>query len=340
VPRTLTFFDELGVRLHEEEHGKMFPDSNRARDVLEALLVESDRRGVERVDGCRVMAIDHADEGFVAGTSRGPLRASSIVLATGGQSLPKSGSDGAGYELARRLGHTIVPPVPALVPLMLGESALRHATLAGVSHECEIGVWCNNRVDTRVSGALLWTHFGISGPAALDVSRHWTRGEADGRPVDLVLNVCPGDSFETMDSKLVDLFDARPRSSLQTVLSTFLPDAVGRALLTGLAISPAQVCATASRDLRRRLARALVEWHLPVIGTRGYNYAEVTAGGVAMSEVDPGTLESRMRPGLFFAGEILDVDGRLGGFNFQWAWSSGHAVATALAARHRQLKMR
>ena len=333
VAATIEFFRELGVALHEEENGKLFPDTNRARDVLDALLREAERLGVERLDDHRVLGVSRAEHDFNLETSRGAVSASRIVLATGGQSLPKSGSDGAGWTFARHLGHTIVPPVPALVPLMLdAASALSHGQLSGVSHDVEITARVAGRVTTRVKGSLLWTHFGMSGPAALDVSRHWTRAVDAKLDVRLTLNVCPRFTFESLDARLVEIIASRPRAGLATLLASLVPAAVATAMLTAVGIEEGQVSGSLTRESRRRLTHALVEWPLPVVGTRGYNYAEATAGGVNLAEVNPRTMESRRCPGLFFVGEMVDVDGRLGGFNFQWAWSSAMAAARALAA--------
>ena len=333
VPETVEFFDTIGVPLHEETDGKLFPDSERAKAVLDALLREAERCGVERRDAYRIQAIERTGDGFELHAAGETMPARFIVLATGGQSLPKSGSDGAGYEFARTLGHTIVPPIPALVPLLLDPAArLGHAGLAGVSHPSEIVVWIDGRVSARISGSLLWTHFGVSGPAALDVSRHWARATAEGQPVQLTLSFCPGLAFDAVDARLVQSIAERPRVSLHTIISTTVPGAVASALLPALDLEAVEPAGSLTRDARRRLAHGLVEWTLPVVGTRGYNYAEVTAGGVSLSEVDSKTLESRVCRGLYLVGEVLDVDGRLGGFNFQWAWSSGHVVARALAA--------
>ncbi len=334
VPQTLQFFAEIGVPLHEEPNGKLFPDSNRSRDVLEALLTECARLGVERLDGCRVSALTHEAERFVLESSQGTVHASQVVLATGGQSLPKSGSDGTGFALARALGHQVVPPVPALVPLLLDANGhLPHAALSGVSHDAEIAVWVDGRVTARVQGALLWTHFGISGPAALDVSRHWTRAVQEGRTVALTLSVYPGLTFDSADTHLVALVAARPRATLQTVLAQDLPAALVSVVLQALQIDAAMPARALSRDGRKRLAHALAEWTLPIVGSRGYNYAEVTAGGVALQEVNAKTMESRVCPGLFLVGEVLDVDGRLGGFNFQWAWASAATAARGLTTK-------
>jgi len=334
VAQTVQFFADLGVPLHEESNGKLFPDSNRSRDVLEALLAACAQLGVERLDDCRVHALSHESGQFALDTSRGLIHASQVVLATGGQSLPKSGSDGTGYALARALGHHIVPPVPALVPLLLdAEGRLPHAALSGVSHDAEIAVWVDGRVTTRVQGSLLWTHFGLSGPAALDVSRHWTRAVQEGRAVALTLSVYPGLTFEATDTHLMALVAARPRATLQTVLAHDLPAALVTMVLQALQLDAAMPARTLTRDGRNRLAHALAEWTLPVVGSRGYNYAEVTAGGVALPEVNAKTMESRLCPGLFLVGEVLDVDGRLGGFNFQWAWASAATAARGLTTK-------
>lgn len=336
VEQTIAFFDELGVPLHEEDDGKLFPDSHRSRDVLEALLREAEARGVERRDACRVTTISRAESGFRVGTAASPIHARRVVLATGGQSLPKSGSDGAGFALAASLGHHIVPPVPALVPLVLGpDSPIPHQTLAGVSHPAELSLRLDGRVSARVQGSVLWTHFGISGPATLDLSRHWTRAAADRRTAQVAINFRPGLSFDAVEAWLLAAAADRPRASVGTVLSDIVPASVGAAIATAAAIDAAQPLASFSRSDRRRLTHALTELPLPVNGTRGYNYAEVTAGGVVLTGVDPRTMESRVCRGLFLVGEILDVDGRLGGFNFQWAWASARTAALGLTAvRH------
>jgi predicted Rossmann fold flavoprotein len=331
VPETVAFFAELGVPMHEEANGKLFPDSNRSRDVLDALLRECERLGVVRFDNHRVASIARRDDRFVLETHETTIVADAVVLATGGQSLPKSGSDGGGYELARRLGHAIVPPVPALVPLLLDPAAvIAYRSLSGVTHDAEISVWIDGRVSERVIGSLLWTHFGISGPAALDASRHWTRAVQQERDVRLTLSFTPQHSFDAIDALLVSRIAARPRAAFQTVIAELVPAAVADLLLQICRADTSQHAASVSRETRRALAHALASTPLPVVGTRGYNYAEATAGGVALAEVTPRTMESRVCPGLFLVGEVLDVDGRLGGFNFQWAWASAKTAARGL----------
>ena len=331
VDETIAFFREIGVSLHEEAGGKLFPDTNRARDVLTALLRESEAVGAQLASGHRVLDVEPSVAGFRIVTDRGPLEAAAVVLATGGQSLPKSGSDGAGFAIARRLGHTIVPTTPALAPLLLASTDAVHADVSGVSQDVELAVWVDGSVAIRLSGALLWTHFGISGPVALNASRHWLRAQLEGRPVAMTANLRPGHRFDDVDAGWQRLAIAGPKASVQTTLASMLPASVAAAILRRLALDGASTLAHFPRDDRRRLSRALVEFPLPVAGSRGYTYAEATAGGVALTEIDAGTMASRTCPGLSCIGEMLDVDGRIGGFNFQWAWSSGFVAGRALA---------
>jgi predicted Rossmann fold flavoprotein len=333
VHDTVAFFRELGVPLHEEAEGKLFPDSNRSRDVLNALLNEADRNGVMLAPDHRVTNIVPLERGYQIATTGGDIQAARIVLAMGGQSLPKSGSDGSGFTLARQLGHTVVPTTPGLVPLLLAhEPRGVHRDLQGVAHDADLTLWVAGKATTRLSGSLLWTHFGVSGPVTLDMSRHWLRATIEGGSPTLTLSFCPGRSFEDIDSWWTARTAERPQSSVQQSLTILVPASVATTLLDRLAIDVHTTLAHFTRSGRRSLAHALVEWPLAVEGSRGYNYAEVTAGGVSLDEIDPSTMASRIRPGLFLVGEILDVDGRIGGFNFQWAWSSARVCAAAVGA--------
>jgi predicted Rossmann fold flavoprotein len=328
---TVAFFRGLGVALHEEEHGKLFPDSQKARTVLDALLVEAARRGVELRAGTRVSALEAAEDGIVLHSEGAPLRARRVVLATGGLSLPKTGSDGHGYALARSLGHSLVPTTPALVPLVL--EGRFHPGLSGVAVDSELRVLGGGAV-RPVRGALLFTHFGVSGPAALDVSRHLLRERLLGHHPRLVARLLPGMEVGDLEQAIVAASRVRPRAGLRGALEGRLPAAVADAVLREEGLSGRSL-AQWTREERRRVARALVERELEVRESRGYGFAEATAGGVPLEEVDLRTMESRLRPGLHLAGEILDVDGRLGGFNFQWAWSSGFVAGRGVAAAFR-----
>jgi predicted Rossmann fold flavoprotein len=256
------------------------------------------------------------------------MHARAVVLATGGLSLPKTGSDGGGLAIAQAMGHSIVATTPALAPLIVSDGF--HGSLSGVAHEAELTVWLDGRAAERLRGSMLWTHFGISGPVALDASRHVLRGQLDGRRTDVSVSFTPGETFEAVDAQWTANAATRPRSSVRTVLAEGLPASVADALLAHSGLDGASLLADFSRAARRRLAHALTALRLTIPGSRGYNYAEATAGGVNLEEIDPSTMQSRKCASLFLVGEMLDVDGRIGGFNFQWAWSSGRAAAAGI----------
>jgi hypothetical protein len=326
--RAIEFFAELGVALHEEEDGKLFPDSDTSRTVLNALTREADRLGIELVTGDRVDSIVKNGAVFVTTTDSGrTITSHSVALCTGGRSLPKTGSDGFGYELARHFGHHCIETVPALAPLLFDG----WEDLAGITHLATLTLRVDGRHTTRLIGSFLWTHFGASGPVALNMSRHWHRAHDGGHQCEVSLNVCPGETFESLDTWLRTQAQARPRSQVGTIVATRLPAAVGERWLTAAGVPHDVTMAHLDREARQALVKGLLDTVIPVRGSRGFNYAEVTAGGVSLDEVDTATMESRLCPGLYFAGEILDVDGRLGGFNFQWAWSSAWVAANAIS---------
>ena len=325
---TVAFFAEIGVCLREEENGKLFPVSGRARSVLEALLAEAQRLDVDVRTQARVDGVERAPEGFRLQTSRGTLAAQRLVLATGGRSLPKTGSDGAGYAMAASLGHSVTPQTPALVPLVLEDGL--HRGLSGVAVEVELSVRRSPRA-IRLRGPLLFTHFGVSGPVVLDASRHWCQARALGSACEITVSFLPGTDFAAAEAWLLDAARASPSGLLRARLAERVPASLGAALLARAGAAEDTRLGRLARDTRRRLLAELLEWRVPVRDSRGYNVAEVTAGGVPLSEVDPATMESRRCAGVYLVGEILDVDGRLGGFNFQWAWSSAWAAAGGLA---------
>jgi len=312
VEQTIAWFAEMGVTLEREETGKLFPATGRARTIVDALLRECG--GVEMRTGVRV-------ESIAPGFDLGEVQARRVILATGGRSVPKTGSDGRGYALARALGHTITETFPALVPLVL-EPGHWMTTLSGSSLDAELSVrTTTGRVLVRHRGSMLFTHFGLSGPVVLDISRHWIESKGV-----LFVNLLPGETFESLETLLLREAKRNPRATVGSVLRGRLPERVLNVL------APAHALGALPKEERRRVVRALVEQELPVARDRGFDYAEVTAGGVPLNEVDLATMASRKCEGLYLCGEILDVDGRIGGFNFQWAWASGR-LAGMHAAR-------
>ena len=332
VAQTVDFFAELGVRLKPEPTGKLFPVTDRSRDVLNALMTGAQALGVQIRPSTRVVAVAHEAGHFRVNTPADPILASTVVLATGGLSLPKTGSDGAGLQIAQTLGHSVVPTTPALAPLVLDSTGF-HQRLSGVAQDVELTLTENNRVAERVRGPMLWTHFGASGPAALDLSRHWHRAELEGTQAAVHANFRPGESFEAIEASWTRAAKSKPRWTVQTLLAAALPNSAATILAERAELDPATRLADLPREGRRTLVHTITALPLPIVGSRGYNYAEATAGGVALDEIDPASMESRTCQGLFLVGEMLDVDGRLGGFNFQWAWSSGRTAAEGIARR-------
>ena len=328
VEETIDFFARLGVALKEEPGGKMFPVSDRSRDVSEALLRELDRCGAHLLTGCRITGVARDGSGFRLESTAGPVKVHRVVLATGGRSLPKTGSDGGGYTLAESLGHHIVPTTPALAPLTLAEDS--RPNLAGVSHDVSLSIWIDGAVIERLEGSLLWTHFGVSGPVVLNASRHWERGVLNGRKTSVTVNLLGETSFEAAERQLLAAADSRPKASVHGIVSDLVPASVAGAAIDAVDLARGLSVSRLTREQRRRLTHALTAWPLAITSSRGYNYAEATAGGVSLDELHASTMESRVCPGLFLTGEILDVDGRIGGFNFQWAWSSARAAARGL----------
>jgi len=330
VDDTVGFFADAGVALHEEARGKLFPDANAARVVLDALLTQAAAVGVQIETGWRVDQVIDDGEQFAVVGARGRLTSQRLVLTTGGRSVPKTGSTGAGYGFASDLGHHLVEPIPALVPLLLQDGLHQH--VAGVTVDVEIAVVVDGRVAVRTSGPLLWTHVGVSGPAVLDASRHWHRAELERRHVEIRVSFRPGRQFDAIDGDLSDAARERPRASVDGILSEWVPASLATQLRMHAGVADDVTLAHLTRDDRRRLAHALSGLPLSIRGSRGFDVAEATAGGVSLTEIDPATMASRVRRGLYLAGEILDVDGRLGGFNFQWAWASGAVAGRAIAA--------
>lgn len=338
VARTIAFFAELGVELKREDTGKLFPTTDSARSVLSALLNAAQSAGVEILHPWRVASVSRTPEGFVIQRDSGDeqLVAHRLILATGGKALPKSGSDGAGYTLATALGHTITPEVfPALVPLVLDPQRTPLTQLSGLTLPATLELWSGTgKRLTSFTNSTLCTHFGLSGPAVLDVSRYYTAAKHQDPGAALTINFVPAFTPELADAWLAE--PARAKASVVRTLSEHISDRLARVLCTGTDIEPGATLGSLTREQRRALARALTRCPLPVTSDRGFTYAETTAGGVPLSELHLSTMESRPCPGLHVCGEICDVDGRIGGFNFQWAWASGHAAGvgagTALTA--------
>jgi hypothetical protein len=332
VEDTIQWFASLGVELKREETGKLFPVTDKARTILTSLVNRCYALGVIIHSDYRVTGVDRLpgpQAGFIVHHTHGTLHSRKVILATGGRSIPKSGSDGFGYGLARRLGHRVTATAPALVPLIL-EDTMFQKHLSGLSQEVELAtvVKCC-KVDCR-TGSMLWTHFGISGPVVMDASRFWTLGHEQGETVEVYGNFLPGQTQEEAKSWLMKQAMDNPRRSLLKTWAHQIPERFAEALCSHVRCDPKMAVAQLPRKDRDCLLIALTKFRFPIVQDRGWNYAEVTAGGVPLEEINFRTMESKLVPGLYLIGEILDCDGRIGGYNFQWAWATGYLAGRAV----------
>jgi len=307
----IAMVERHGIKYHEKELGQLFCDES-SKLIVRMLLDECEAAGVQIDVERGVSEVRCDDSGFALRTSQGPIHAASLVVATGGLSIPSMGASGYGYQLAKQFGHTVLPTRAGLVPLTLSGSHLDdYEGLSGVALPL-VEASCGKQ---KFRAGFLVTHRGISGPAILQISSYWQPG------ADLRIDLSP---TLDMEDYLRAQQQERPASEFKTVLADVLPKRLAQ-----------RMCERwfESRPMRQYkvaelqdIARQLHAWPIIASGTEGYRTAEVTLGGVSTDEVSSSTMESRKVPGLYFVGEVLDVTGHLGGFNFQWAWASGHAA--------------
>jgi hypothetical protein len=329
VQDTIAFFEAEGVATKIEETGKVFPVSNKALDVLDALLRRLRRSGASLALEEPVRELRRSGNAFEIVTSRRTLICPRVIVTVCGQSYPGSGTRGDGYAWAAQFGHTIVPPKPALVPLLVQAdwiAELRGVTLGDVG----VKVVDNGQTLLATRGGFLFAHFGLTGPAPLDVSKAVSR-HANPQALTLELDFLPSRSGPEFDEFLRTESLASGKKQLAVVLSEHLPRRLCDALLT-LAGQPAdRKAAGLNKPDRQKLVQVAKRLRLPLRGTLGFEKAEVTSGGVSLDEVDSRTMQSKLVPGLFLAGEILDLDGPIGGYNFQAAWSTGWLAGRSAA---------
>jgi len=341
---TLRFFENIGVELKLEESGKYFPVSNSAREVLNALRKEVCDEGAEIQTGVLVENIAREADGWRVTTAKGVLPARAIVIATGGLALPKSGSEGAGLRWAKTLGHSIISTTPALTPLLSHEKP--HAHLSGVA----VPVRLRFDVEARhasphtsgkqgeaclaptglvsYKGPMLFTHFGYSGPVALNISRHVARENGH-----VSMRIFP----DVKDGEEGRFWQEFVRVHAKKTLANALAETLPRRVAETIAIQAigahegSTPVGKLSNEQQQKIKIALLNQPLSISQVADYVKAETTSGGVSLAEIEPATMMSNLHDGLFFAGEVCDVDGWLGGYNFQWAWSSGIVAGRACA---------
>jgi len=306
----IALVERHGIAYHEKELGQLFCDQS-ARQIVKLLTDECREAGVRIATDYSVSGVERGAGGFVVKTKRDAIEVSSLVVACGGLSVPKMGATSFGYEVAKKLGHCVVPTRAGLVPLVFSaDDLVRYKDLSGVA--LPVQVECRRQ---SFANALLFTHRGISGPAILQISSYWQPGD------DLTINLMP---LTDAGAWLKGRQSARPDAELKTVLGEFLPKRLAQRLYE-IELGSRPLRQYSARDMRA-ICERLQSWRFRPSETEGYRTAEVTLGGVNTDELSSTTMESKIVPGLYFIGEVVDVTGHLGGFNFQWAWSSGWAA--------------
>jgi len=323
VEQTVDFFRNMGVKLKREETGKLFPVTDSARTILDALLKAAADAKAELRHPERINAVRRTDGGFLLEGDLGDVRCRRLILACGGKALPKSGSDGAGYAMAKALGHSVTPRVfPALVPLVLEKSCILRS-LSGITLHTRIELRSGTgRRLKSFTNSTLCTHFGLSGPSVMDISRYFTAARFEDAEAGLFACWLPDEERSSVDVQLQSL----GKRSIGRWLRELLPERLAEAVFETADVDSSTAGHQLGRDARRRFLDALFEMPLPVTSDRGFTHAEVTAGGIPLNEIKASSMASSRCEGLHLCGEICDVDGRIGGYNFQWAWASGHVA--------------
>lgn len=331
VEKTIEFFERLGVAHKVEEGGKVFPVSNQASSVLDVLRYGLDKAGVKVLCEAAVTNIRNEDGGFSIAFQNGDrFKADRVILATGGKAAPNLGSNGSGYALAGSLGHSIVEPFPALVQLKLAAAFFKQ--IQGVKFEGDAEIIVNNKTVEKASGEILFTEYGASGPPVLALSRKagecLQKGETPWLKL-VLINTCGRSELERY---LIKRFNDGPEKELVFSFVGYINKRLVPVILKEAGITeirrPAGQVSPAERG---KILRILQDWRFQIKGTTSWPAAQVTAGGVDVREINGDTMESKIVPKLYFAGEVIDIDGDCGGYNLQWAWSSGFVAGESAA---------
>lgn len=330
---TLRLFTELGV-FTRNRNGYLYPYSDQASSVVDALRMEAEHRKVRLALNTQIQSISHKDGVFHVQTEGWEYEGEALILAAGSCAAPKTGSDGSGYAFARALGHRVIKPLPALVQLCSRDP--RFSRLSGLRMEAEAVLFADGCEQARDQGEVQFTSYGLSGIPIFQISRYGSKALEEGRRVEVSLNLMP--LFE--ERELADFLEERIAKNghkrAEQLLVGWFPDKMAACLLKTAGIAGEKRSELLDSRERQALLLACREFQVEICGTKGFDQAQVACGGVDTAQVDPATMESRLVPGLYFAGEILNIDGACGGYNLQWAWSSGWLAGRAAAGRGKE----
>lgn len=327
---TVNFFEKQGLDMEQLENGKIFPKTRLANDVLGVLLKESAKNGVVIHYNTPVSEVGLQDDTYLITTPKGTYKASHLIIATGGMSYPKTGSNGDGYLFAKALGHKVIQPRPALTPVEIKDFPF--SDLAGMSFEnISLSIWKNGKKEQHCAGDMLFTHKGLSGPVILNNSR-WIEEEDV-----LYVNFIKAHNMTSFNELLLNQIDQSGKSMIKTVLRQYdLPKRLLDAVLAHISIDEDTQCAQINKEARKLLVGSLVAFPFSVSKLGGFHIAMVTAGGVCMKQINPTTMASRLHQNLYFIGEVLDIDGDTGGYNIQAALSSAVLCANEIQRKEKR----
>lgn len=320
----------IGLILDVKDDGRCYPLSNEAKSVLSALKSAIAEAGVKTLTNHKVVRIVKQDEQFIVRFEASETnRYDKVLIATGSEAAPQLGASGDGYSFARSFGHEVVPAYPSLVQLHL--TSKHHAKMAGIKTIAEVTLIIDGKHKEKIEGDILFTTYGISGLAILDISQHASLALQQGYKVGISLNLLPRYDRQTLVSVIEKLFASIPRHDVQTALCGLIPAKIASSLLDEAAIAPSATVSALTPKEVKKLSHLIGEWKFEVNDTHGFKHAEVSGGGVSTQHVNNKTMESTLVEGLYFAGEVLDIVGRRGGFNFHFAWASGMIAGKEMA---------
>lgn len=317
----IAFCHTIGLLLDIKEDGRCYPLSNEAKSVMNALSSAAKNSGVKILTNTKVTALNKAKEGFIVHTNHEKSTYNKILIATGSEAAPQLGATDDGYRFATAFGHKIIPTYPSLVQLHLNSKI--HAKMAGVKTFAEVTLSINGKISEKVQGDILFASYGISGLAILDISQKASLALLNNQNVILSINLLPRFTPNELKEILHQFISSVPNHTLETVLGGLIPAKTVPYLCEAVVINPAKTLTMLTPKEISKLVELIRNWKFEVTGTHGFKHAEVSGGGVATIDVDNTTMESKLIKGLYFAGEVLDIVGRRGGYNFNFAWASG-----------------
>ena len=324
------FCKSIGLLLNILDDGRAYPLSNEAKSVALSFETYALSCGVEIFNDYAITQVEKKDNNFYLHT---PLNISSaydkVLICTGSEAAPQLGGNASGYELAMTLGHSIIPTYPSLVQLHINSSL--HEKMSGVKLDADVSLFLNGKKEQNIKGDILFTKYGISGFAILDISQMASEALLNYQSVDLGLDLLPKIDRQALSSQLSQISQSLPSHSIETILCGFLPQKVSKTLLEDAKISPETMGKNIHTKMAKQIVSKIKDWRFEVSDTHGFKHAEVSGGGINTDEVDAKTMQSKKCKGLYFAGEVLDIVGRRGGFNFAFAFASAYLAATQMS---------